>query len=256
MKKLLLSISILFAQSIVANEDQVAKAFQIALQAESISEGSLSESNEKFIRDFMQEIGTDNPTLQIRKPLREIMDVNPIFKLQFYPRPFNYWYINEDFFNTLTDGEKKVMLSMFLFEIQPTSQKVAEAKSWIAPGLFGGLIAILRYSLKEKNTLCGYQLTTFKRWGLIGFGAGLGAVLFAELPLYIYEKIFAKNAIFEDDRIRAERLNDYQSVISYFEKVRKAIEPWLVHEKEYWQLLYGQLPARIEKLEKLAQKVS
>lgn len=262
MKKILLAIGMvlvggtLFAEG---NEiDQARGAFELSLtaQAESISGGLLSDENERFIRSCMVEWAIDNPTIQFRKPSQELIDLYPQYNFHNYVKLYNYWYINEDFFNSLTSGEKKVVLSTHFFDIPLKSEKINSIRRWVSVGVNGAFIGILYAYLQSRNAFCGYELTTFKRWALIILGADMASSLLVDLPGYFYAKSITKNEIFEVDRIRSERLNDYQSMISLLKKSQTTIETFMVQDKACWQECYSKLPARIENLEKLAaQKV-
>ncbi len=218
-------------------------------EAEKFSAGKLSDKNELFVRSVIEQTQCSNTTIEFRKPIKELLDTYPLYIFGHYVAPYNYWYINEPWFDGLTDNAKKFYIGYQLIAAQPAGikDKLPNIMVWIIE--LSVLVGLFLY-LRSKPKWYTINLTTYRRIGLAVLGTFIISV-----PLELLEtKYFIKKPVdtwLAHDITVVRKLNCVDGALELLKNQQQIIAPTYEHNKAYWKDLYESFPARIAQLEKL-----
>jgi len=218
---------------------------------EQFAEGNVSEQNKNLILDIAQIFSIQTP-LEIRKPSFIGQGMVPLmhFVLGFKGKEKNpdYIFINEEWFDTLSDSEKKYIVGYELVRLQ-RSEKNEFIKSTIIPSVFqtieiGLAVQLYRY-LGTRETFLGFN-TNWRTKLLTTF---LGALAL--------EIIMAPMAEWANDRVMisidcfvVEKLQCVEGALAVLNKIKNHIEDHYI-QQIYWRRYRDFINKRIKKLETL-----
>ena len=214
--------------------------------------GPLSAQNEEFIKNIMYEMNV-NSSVKIRQPQTALAEIQPILNFHFYNPIAGIWYINEAWFNTLSQEERTFMISYGLEAIRSGS------KQWMAilAGSFAVNAAVdIAVVYKSYKYISTYP-TVFTmnnsatKSFLLSFAACgmLNAALLNPIHNYSVQKLTTMVAITIDQKV-IQQLNCASGSLSYLKKMEQTIKPLYEEDKTYWEKFYVSFKPRIEAIEK------
>lgn len=227
-----------FMLALESQKIQQAPALQVSL-----IDGPLSVENERFAQELVKELGIVQP-INFVQPSAYFVDIAPILNYDavFMPQE-NRIYIEQKWFNQLSDAEKRFMLGKTLLKVkypEPVEpqgfSKFLDVKGLSVMAIEAVLgFALYKYLIK-KQKFAGFTLNKWKSVGLAFLGV-LAVELAVFDPIDAYYKDKAINAKFES---KLQELGiSRQVALDYFKKVEVSIAPQahIICFKEYYKVL-------------------
>lgn len=178
--------------------------------AEELSGGRVSQELENEIKELLKELHVQEFP-QIRKVSNKLVSTYPSTK--YGGALFNYFYIEENFYNYLTKNEKKFLLSYLAHSNNYIYREYLPKKAKIINGVSIGTLASLlfiSYNLNKHNF-------SWKSRYPIYFGI---LALMGNFNIFLTKKIL-KDGTLNSVPVLAQRFNCIDGAISYLEKREK-----------------------------------
>ncbi len=272
MKNLILSLAIIFAFNNVISAEicSIQNENKFVLQLEDFEGESFSPENEQLINECINKWRVQNHNIKIKK----LHSGNQDWPLvSYWANGCEYYFINEDFFNSLTIGQKRACLAFVLVSKwkQFCNKKFSSNNTWFDSILNIILVSSVHYCLQSNGNITDNLAKRFSLSCMLSLATLLTKRIIIDLPLSIWKS--NSGPTLDDpglklDRELAENSPDYQSsswyashnynhsksLIDFFEKLRIELESLMEQDVFRSQEELNLLSARIEKLEKLKQK--
>ena len=227
---------------------------QFLIEEKNTSAGLLSPENQAFIQSIMDQMNFSHK-IHTRQPLMTLIEVLPALQFEQYFPGSNIWYINETWFNGLSEQEKTFIIGRDLQHIQGLIETTNSAQNiaLVAGSIMIGLTAIgcLYKGINSYPTILGFQNSKMKSFGLayaIVAVANLG-IINPLVAKYIAYHTHAK--VLKADAEIAQKFNCVQGAIELLTSLQENIKPLYEKDVAYWKGAYEGLPSRIEALKAL-----
>ena len=228
-------------------------AEQIEFLEKQTCNGPLSAQNEEFIKNIMYEMNI-NTSVKIRQPQDALAEIQPIFNFYLYNPLTDIWYINESWFNTLSEEERTFMIGHGLEEIRSGSKKQWMAimmGSFAVNAVIDSAVVYNTYKyISSYPTIFTMNNSTTKSFILSFAACGLlNTFLLNPIHKYSVQKLNTMVAMNIDQKV-IQQLNCTHGSLSYLKKMEQTIKPLYEQDDMYWKDFYVSFKPRIEAIEK------
>jgi hypothetical protein len=218
---------------------------------EQIAAGCLTQKHEQLVRSVFERLNVQE-AIALRDSSKEAMLVAPQLTFALYSQPYGYFYINENWFSTLSTQEKEFLIasSVRTFYSHEGIKKDHYLRyAALAYGIAELMAAVGIYKhLGAYTTIAGFQSS----WKIKSLATYLSILPFSILVDVARNKLKAKNdvaGLLHSDVYIARKLNCLDGALSLLQKLHKEIEILYNSDPRYWQTWKDSLPRRIENLQ-------
>lgn len=222
--------------NLIAQEEN-SEAIQVA---EHISDGRLSEPHEQFIEKIRTQLQI-KPAPHIRRSSGKMRELNSIFKYVGSLSEYNYIYINEDWFNSLTESERTFVIAEQLLDLDYKHHtfRASTVASLSIPTLQLITAGSLYYATAIRNKMS-------KK-------VAIPLALASSLPLQFLSKPIKKkieeNIRLSRDAFIVDKLNCQDGAISFLKKIKEELTTNQESAKNSFKSYYDLIEKRVKTLE-------
>lgn len=218
---------------------------------EQIAAGSLTQEYEQLARSVFERLNVQE-AITLRDSSKEAMLVAPQLQFALYSQPYGYFYINQEWFSTLSTQEKEFLIACTVrtfFSSEGLKKDHYIRYATVAYGIAEFIAAVGIYKhLGIYTTIAGFQPS----WKIKCLAAYLSLLPFSALEEFIKHRLKAKNdvaGLLNSDIYITRKLNCLDGALSLLKKLEKEIELLSKKDPKYWQTWKDVLPKRIANLE-------
>ncbi len=232
---------------------------QYNAEIEAYSSGRISEKNEQFIQELADKVD-ECKFIQVRQPSPKLMELRPESQFNCFLSNTGYLFINDSYFNSLSEQEKRFLISCYLVTppMQAARKEIDDMNKkkklffYVAGAIEVMTSAYIAYRYIPTDWLYFNMLKNYRPVAFLSKYA-LSSLLVEPIADFSIVKPYMRSI---DKRIKdiestlkkihVIQFDCLEGAIGYSERMLTLIAPLLEEEPEYWKPLNSVLQLELQ----------